>query len=447
MSDNELDNLFKEAAEGFKAPQDQSSWQDMANRLDQATTTSFWNWKSISTMAVVGVVSVSVILYLLTYESDIPKTKEIATNQAVEGVEGVTQEKPASNTLAETNSTSSHSEEAVVNASNSKASDTRTATATKENLNNPVSQATVGGTGNSHQSEKVNQHRNESRNPGQATTEKISSPVAVQVTGPEAQVGSSLESKSNTAQSQPPVAQKETTRGEENIQVMNDSLIKQSENEKEVKKDSALTKEEKAKPEEKRTNFIPTLGVKLAIAPDYTSVQSSTPDGLGFGYGVLLEYRFSDHWSVATGGIWTKKIYTAYDVEYSGYNADRVDGDCRMWDIPVNIYYTFTPGKSFSFYASLGLSSYLMNEENYIYYVETPSGVYDYPQQVKGENNEWFKTLNASVGMQLKLNNKLTLQFEPTLKAPLAGVGEGEVSLVSLGAFFNLRFDIPLNKP
>jgi len=62
-------------------------------------------------------------------------------------------------------------------------------------------------------------------------------------------------------------------------------------------------------------------------------------------------------------------------------------------------------------------------------------------------NKEWFKVMNVSLILQKKLNNRFYFEFEPFLKAPLAGVGEGEVSLVSLGAFFNLRFDIPINKP
>jgi hypothetical protein len=220
----------------------------------------------------------------------------------------------------------------------------------------------------------------------------------------------------------------------------------------EEKKEVAITEktsdqpEMESKEEKEEGSSFNRLAVKLVVAPDYSTVKSVTPNGLGINYGGLIEYRITKHWSVATGGIWSKKIYSAKDVEYNGYNADRVDGDCRMWDIPVNVYYNFTSNKPFSFYASAGFSSYLMNEENYVYYVETAYGSYEHPKQVKGENNEWFKTLNLSVGMQFRMSQQFSLQFEPTLKAPLAGVGEGEVSLVSLGAFFNLRYEIPFNK-
>jgi opacity protein-like surface antigen len=224
-----------------------------------------------------------------------------------------------------------------------------------------------------------------------------------------------------------------------------DSLTVIQENQEEILASKANTKDKEEKPKEVVKSGS-LFAIKLAIAPDYSTVKRATPNSMGINYGALLEFRISKHWSVATGGIWSKKIYTAKDVEYNGHHADWVDGDCRMWDIPVNVYYHFTSSRSFSFYTSAGFSSYLMNEENYVFYYDTPKGVYDYPKQIKGENKEWFKTLNVSAGVQWRINTNFSFQFEPTLKAPLAGVGVGEVSLVSLGAFINLKYDIPFKK-
>ena len=272
-------------------------------------------------------------------------------------------------------------------------------------------------------------------------TEVVTQVVATEKTAEATSRATTGTEKENTRSGQPT----SNTKGEESQSAVAAEPLQKMD---EIKQE-APTKEsaEEVEPEHKEEQ--PTLNrfaIKLAVAPDYTTVESATPNGMGINYGVLFEYRISKHWSVATGGIWSKKIYSAYDVEYSGYSADWVDGDCRMWDIPINVYYNFPSNRPFSFYASLGLSSYLMNEENYVYYVETPYGTYDYPMQIKGENNEWFKTLNVSAGMQFRMSQQFSLQFEPTLKAPLAGVGEGEVSLVSLGAFFNLRYEIPVNK-
>ena len=161
---------------------------------------------------------------------------------------------------------------------------------------------------------------------------------------------------------------------------------------------------------------------------------------MGFNYGLIAEYFLNKNFSIAAGALWSRKYYSAVDVEYNGYHADRAYGDCRMWDIPVNVNYYFTPSKQYSFFASAGFSSYLMNEENYDYEVDTKYGTKTYVTQVIKENNEWFKILNVSVGLQKQINSRFAIQVEPFVKVPLAGVGEGNISLASFGSFFSIRY-------
>jgi hypothetical protein len=195
-----------------------------------------------------------------------------------------------------------------------------------------------------------------------------------------------------------------------------------------------------------RETWVQRLSLKAMISPDYSSVEFSRPKHLGFNYGLLVEYNLSGRLSIATGVTRSKKIYSAKDLEYNGHYADAVDGDCRMWDIPINLYYHVNrAGKSWSFYAGAGLSSYLMSEENYTLYVQRPYGDYSYDRQVKNENNEWFSILNLSAGIQRNIGKHFAVQVEPYLKAPMAGVGEGDVSLASLGAFFNLKYNLSSN--
>jgi hypothetical protein len=582
MSDNELDNLFKEAADGFKPPNDPAAWQDMARKLDQvavATTASFWNWKTISSTVVVGVVLVGSVLYVALSDSapgnesnsETVTSVDAALTPAIE--KEAASDKTAKGNLEPSATTKSTATEYALTDKESKRlkSDERSAataqeanvsksdkssTPVKQNLSTPQTQAlqnsekvmamdnhnaaavttnsearkketkkdggstaaatlsgvvitgkaiepatagptstregsSSGSRSTSRDSQKESGKESTAKNTGTAT-EKVTEPTSSgSVTSSESRANPSLsrgadsknqslpddgnstkkseagkvgaaatvvateksvESRSSattgaqtegTGSSRPVSKEKD-----ENVQstVAHEPLPKKDEV-KESKQETLAKESDQGEPEAKEDQAaFNRFAIKLAVAPDYTTVESATPEGLGINYGVLFEYRITKHWSVATGGIWSKKIYSAYDVEYSGYNADWVDGDCRMWDIPINVYYNFSSSKPFSFYASLGLSSYIMNEENYVYYIETPYGTYDYPKQIKGENNEWFKTLNVSMGMQFRMSQQFSLQFEPTLKAPLAGVGEGEVSLVSLGAFFNLRYEIPVNK-
>jgi hypothetical protein len=182
------------------------------------------------------------------------------------------------------------------------------------------------------------------------------------------------------------------------------------------------------------------FALKISGSPDFSSIGMGSPGKPGWNYGALIEYHLNSRWSVATGVLRTRKFYESSNVEYNGYSADWLDGDCRMWDIPVNVYYHFTSASKWSFFAGVGLSSYLMSRERYVYLVDSHYGQYRYEQEVNGENNEWFKMLNLSVGVEKRLNRNFSLQVEPFLKAPLAGVGEGDVSLASFGAFFSLKY-------
>ena len=137
-----------------------------------------------------------------------------------------------------------------------------------------------------------------------------------------------------------------------------------------------------------------------------------------------------------------KKYSSDQEVTYGKYTADRMVGACEILDIPLNVYYRFRPHLKTSFYAGIGFSSYIMLQEDYTYTVDYSSGSRDYSYYIEGKNNEWFKMLNLSVGMQYQIAPRFYLQAEPFLKAPLAGVGEWDVQLSSMGIFLGVKYKI-----
>jgi hypothetical protein len=83
-----------------------------------------------------------------------------------------------------------------------------------------------------------------------------------------------------------------------------------------------------------------------------------------------------------------------------------------------------------------------MLEEDYTYTVDYSSGSRDYSYYIEGKNNEWFKMLNLSIGVQYQVAPRFHVQVEPFLKAPLAGVGEWDVQLSSMGIFLGIKYKI-----
>jgi hypothetical protein len=186
--------------------------------------------------------------------------------------------------------------------------------------------------------------------------------------------------------------------------------------------------------------------MKLLVSPDFSAIGYSKPGKTGFNIGLAVVYSPSEHWGFSTGAIWSKKLYDknnpgkSYSYGGASFEADYLDGDCRVLDIPVNITYYIRPEARLNVYVTIGVSSYIMLKESYVYTVNENNQNYYYYEDYKNENHHWFSMLNLSFGLQYRISPRLQLQAEPFLKAPMSGVGQGKIDLVSAGSFFTLKY-------
>lgn len=211
-------------------------------------------------------------------------------------------------------------------------------------------------------------------------------------------------------------------------------------------KDNKEATEDKSEKEEKakESNWY----VKLLVSPDFSAIGYTKPGKTGFNIGLTVEYSPTKHWGISTGAIWSKKLYDknnpgkAYSYGGTSFEANYLDGDCRVLDIPINITYYIVPEARLNFYATVGVSSYIMLKENYVYTVTENNNNYYYYEDYKNENRHWFSMLNLSFGVQYRVSPRLYFQAEPFLKAPMSGIGQGKIDLVSVGSFFALKYKI-----
>lgn len=186
--------------------------------------------------------------------------------------------------------------------------------------------------------------------------------------------------------------------------------------------------------------------LKLAVSPDFSSIDYGSAGKTGINFGPMVEYGISPRFSVSTGAVWSKKLYSQEnpDKSYgqSGYpvQANMLNGDCRIIDIPLNITYYMLPGRKTNLFVTVGASSYIMLDEEYIYTVSRNNHDYEYVETYSNKNNEWFSMLNVSAGVQHQVGERWFVQCEPFLKAPMKGVGEGKVNLASAGVFVSVKY-------
>jgi len=209
------------------------------------------------------------------------------------------------------------------------------------------------------------------------------------------------------------------------------------------------TTDDKSAEEEKKKSKTPAKWfIKLPVSPDFSSIDYGKPGKSGVNIGLMAEFMPTKHWSVSLGAIWSKKIYSwdSPDKTYGGngwsVKASYLDGDCRVLDIPLNITYYLRPEARTNFFITAGASSYIMLKEMYTYTVWANQQEYQYDEKYVRKNNNLFSMLNLSIGLQHRLSNRFQVQAEPFLKAPISGVGQGKVNLVSMGAFFTLKYQL-----
>jgi len=199
---------------------------------------------------------------------------------------------------------------------------------------------------------------------------------------------------------------------------------------------------EKAKEKSsKQTSFKIPFSYSLLLGPDVSTIKMQKTSDVGYSIGVMLRYGFANRISVEAGVLWDRKnYYTAGKyVDTTGLKLPRhsivkdASGYCNMIEIPVNIRYDFSVKQNHSWFASAGLSSYLMKNEDYDIsyeqYSQSYAGDYGYMNSTK----DWFSIMNLSFGYQKALGKKTSFSIAPYVKLPLRGIGQARLPISSTG--------------
>src|SRR6218665_681591 len=215
-------------------------------------------------------------------------------------------------------------------------------------------------------------------------------------------------------------------------------------------KDSADNPEPLAKKEKKQgTGKSSKWQISVSAGPDLSMVGMEKTGKWRMQYGDGISYAFSDRFQVRSGLMVSRKLYYADSSDYhppKGFwnyytNLQKIDANCLVYEIPLNIVYTFPSKKKHQWFVSTGLSSYLMKKETYEYYYKDSWGMPMYRERtIQNENGHFFSILQLSGGYQYKFSDRLSLMAEPYAKLPLGGVGFGKVKLNNTGVLFTLGF-------
>lgn len=179
----------------------------------------------------------------------------------------------------------------------------------------------------------------------------------------------------------------------------------------------------------------------VTIAPDATFIKFQKTKGIGTSFGLTAGYRLNKKWSIETGVLLdTKRYYTKGEYFDKSKVTDlayvdllSVKGNCNMIEIPLNLRYNFATNNKHGWAAAVGTSSYFMSKEYYDYSVMSNGVNQTKEQTYHSSSKKIFAVINFSAGYEHQLNHALTLRIEPYFKIPVRGIGTGNLYMSSTG--------------
>ena len=198
---------------------------------------------------------------------------------------------------------------------------------------------------------------------------------------------------------------------------------------------------EKKKTKAKKKN-IEEKGVYAGMLAgmDFSKVKSTSFKGPGFGLGLLIGYKEKSYF-VETGISHELKYYSSMGHMFNDKDAnmppglviENLDSRSKILEIPLKVGYTLLKRKNSSLFLACGAALYIMTNEKNNYNV-TMNGNPEKMVGVYEKNNVKFPAvIRISAGWELNLNMSFKLRIEPILKLPLKGIGIGQLPVTSAG--------------
>jgi hypothetical protein len=187
----------------------------------------------------------------------------------------------------------------------------------------------------------------------------------------------------------------------------------------------------------------------ILLGPDLTLVNTSLWSNPGLDAGLSLRYHISGKWQLQASILYSSKIYKALPSEYHPKKPDtnypglqQISANCKVLDLALDLRYNLRRTKTGIWFAQTGLSSYWMSQEAYTFNYKTAGYPSSSSWSISNQDRHPLSILNLSAGYECATSKKVTWQVSPYLKLPLSGIGYGRVHLVSTGVLFSLNFGL-----
>lgn len=208
------------------------------------------------------------------------------------------------------------------------------------------------------------------------------------------------------------------------------------------KKTTASTEKKRSK-----NSIAGNFGFSFSAGPDISFVELNKPGKVTMAYGVGLSYTFIKKLTLQSGFYVSRKIYSADSADYHAPGGfwtaypgmdNTVAANCKVYEVPVNLFYNFKQKGKHNLYAGAGLSTYFMKHEGYDYSYTLAGMVFPKSFTIDNQNQHNFSVLTLAGGYKYNVSPHISVSAEPYVKLPLNGIGFGNVKLKGSGVMMNV---------
>ncbi|MDD2793265.1 MAG: outer membrane beta-barrel protein [Sediminibacterium sp.] len=190
----------------------------------------------------------------------------------------------------------------------------------------------------------------------------------------------------------------------------------------------------------------------ILYASDHSSIGLEPNKGRGFSWQLLAGYRFAKRWSIESGIHIEKKEYytngqhTNKDFLNAAGSVLWIESESRLLEIPLTIKYDVLRKNRHNLFATAGLSSYIVNREDFEYEEEVYGVIQKSSVTFTKTTSNLFSTINFSLGYQFRLGKIGSIRIEPYLNLPISGIGKGQSPIISKGIYAGWVYDFRKRK-
>lgn len=181
----------------------------------------------------------------------------------------------------------------------------------------------------------------------------------------------------------------------------------------------------------------------MVAGPQLNQVKSQGFNKTGFSAGILTGYRFNEKVSVETGVFYSKKYYYSEGKYFdmvkaspsmpSGMEVLNLKGKSAVFEIPVKLKYDFLKKAKSNVFSTAGISSYLLTKESNDYLTLVNGNQQSMEGNYQNGTKYFAAAINLSIGYSYRIGNQTSIRVEPHVQIPLRGIGVGYMPVTSAG--------------